>query len=51
MWFTPEQIWTKELSKIVNKNRDEIENELAAAILDIMEHVDIENFNFCIKDY
>lgn len=50
MWFTPEQIWTKELSKIVNKNRDEIENELAAAILDIMEHVDIENFNFCIKD-
>ncbi len=50
MWFTPEQIWTKALARIVNRNRDEIENELVTIIYDIMELAEIENFQFCLID-
>lgn len=50
MWFTPEQIWTKALARIVNRNRNEIENELVTIIYEIMELVGIEDFQFCLID-
>jgi Family of unknown function (DUF5906) len=50
MWFTPEQIWTKALARIVNRNRNEIENELVTIIYDIMEIAGIGKFEFCLID-
>jgi hypothetical protein len=50
MWFTPDQIWTKALARIVNRNRNEIENELVTLIYETMEIAGIEKFEFCLND-
>ena len=50
MWFTPEQIKTKALQKLVRYNSSKIENELANVLLNTMESLDIEILEFCFSD-
>ena len=50
MWFTPEQIKTKALQKLVRYNSSKIENELANVLLNTMESLDTELLEFCFSD-
>jgi hypothetical protein len=50
MWFTPEQIKTKALQRLVRYNSSKIENELANVLLNTMESLDIEILEFCFSD-
>lgn len=50
MWFTPKQIKTKALQKLVHHNSSKIENELANVLLNTMESLDIEILEFCFSD-
>lgn len=50
MWFTPEQIKTKALEKLVRYNSTKIENELANVLLNTMESLDTELLEFCFSD-
>jgi hypothetical protein len=50
MWFTPQQIKTKALQKLVRYNSSKIENELANVLLNTMESLDIETIEFCFSD-
>ncbi|MFH6956459.1 primase-helicase family protein [Flavobacterium aquidurense] len=50
MWFTPEQIKTKALLKLVRHNSNQIERELANVLLNTMESLDIENLDFSFSD-
>ena len=50
MWFTPEQIKTKALQKLVRYNSSKIENELANVLLNTMESLDVEILEFCFSD-
>lgn len=50
MWFTPEQIKTKALQKLVRYNSSKIETELANVLLNTMESLDIEILEFCFSD-
>ena len=50
MWFTPEQIKTRALQKLVRYNSSKIENELANVLLNTMESLDTELLEFCFSD-
>lgn len=50
MWFTPEQIKTKALQKLVRYHSSKIENELANVLLNTMESLDTELLEFCFSD-
>lgn len=50
MWFTPQQIYTKALGRLIKQNRPKVETEIATAIIGIMEKAEIEVYEFCIKD-
>ncbi|MFV5695436.1 primase-helicase family protein [Flavobacterium sp. LB3P122] len=50
MWFTPQQIKTKALQKLVRYNSSKIETELANVLLNTMESLDIEILEFCFSD-
>ena len=50
MWFTPEQIKTAALQKLVRYNSSKIENELANVLLNTMESLDTELLEFCFSD-
>lgn len=50
MWFTPEQIKTAALQKLVRYNSSKIENELANVLLNTMESLDSELLEFCFSD-
>jgi len=50
MWFTPEQIETPALRKLVQNNKNRIEKELANILLMIMENHDLEEIHFCPMD-
>ncbi|CAM3108961.1 primase-helicase family protein [Flavobacterium frigoris] len=50
MWFTPEQIKTNALLKLVRHNSNQIEREVANVILNTMESLDIETLDFCFSD-
>jgi hypothetical protein len=50
MWFTPDQIKTKALQKLVRYNSSKIENELANVLLNTMESLDTELLEFCFSD-
>ena len=50
MWFTPEQIRTNALLKLVRHNSNKIERELANALMNTMESLDIETLDFCFSD-
>lgn len=50
MWFTPEQIKTNALMRLVRHNSNQIEKEVANVILNTMESLDIETLDFCFSD-
>jgi hypothetical protein len=50
MWFTPQQIKTKALQKLVRYNSSKTEGELANILLNTMESLDIETLEFCFSD-
>ena len=50
MWFTPEQIKTAALQKLVRYNSSKIENELVNVLLNTMESLDTELLEFCFSD-
>ncbi len=50
MWFTPKQIYTPALAKLINSNRSKIEREIAHLLLSVMEKFDLEEINFSIMD-
>ncbi|SDF15622.1 hypothetical protein SAMN05421636_11415 [Pricia antarctica] len=50
MWFTPGQIRTAALIKLVCSNRNRTEKELATILLGGMEHFDIEKIHLCPWD-
>lgn len=50
MWFTPEQIKTNALLRLVRYNSNQIEKEIANVLLNSMESLDIETIDFCFSD-
>ena len=50
MWFTPAQIKTKALEKLVRYNSSKIENEIANILLNVMESIDTEILELCFSD-
>ena len=50
MWFTPHQIKTKALQKLVRFSTTKFENELANILLNTMESLDVEILEFCFSD-
>lgn len=50
MWFTPQQIHTSALNKLVNNNRNRVEKEIAHLLCSVMEKFDLEEINFSIMD-
>nr|WP_317129274.1 hypothetical protein [Algibacter onchidii] len=50
MWFTPKQIKTKALTKLVQNNRNRVEKELASILLDVIEKFDLEAVDLCPMD-
>lgn len=50
MWFTPQQIHTTALAKLVSNNRNRVEKEIAHLLISIMEKFDLEEINFSIMD-
>ncbi|OXA95749.1 hypothetical protein B0A75_18965 [Flavobacterium oncorhynchi] len=50
MWFTPKQIKTKALEKLVLHKSSKIEHEIASTLLNVMESIDIEILEFSISD-
>jgi len=50
MWFTPQQIKTKALVKLVQNNRNRVEKELASILLSVIEKFDLEEVDLCPMD-
>ncbi|MBO3097618.1 primase-helicase family protein [Gelidibacter pelagius] len=50
MWFTPEQIRTTALIKLVNNNRNRVQKEIAHLLFSVMEKFDLDEINFSIMD-
>lgn len=50
MWFTPEQIHTNALKKLVNNNRNRVEKEIAHLLFSVIEKFDLEEVHFSLLD-
>jgi hypothetical protein len=50
MWFTPQEIYTPALKKLVNNNRNRVEKELAHLLFNIMEKFDWDEVSFVSLD-
>jgi hypothetical protein len=50
MWFNPNDLKTEALSRVVRHSRDSLETELANIIYNIIEALDLVNFEFCPAD-
>ena len=50
MWFTPHQIKTPALARLVKNNRNRVEKELASILLGVFERYDLEEVDFCPLD-
>jgi len=50
MWFTPDQIKTPALIKLVQNNRNRVEKELASILLSAMEIFDLKEIDLCPLD-
>ncbi|MEN8126166.1 MAG: primase-helicase family protein [Bacteroidota bacterium] len=50
MWFTPQQIKTKALKRLVQNNRNRVEKELVSIIISVMEKFDLESVKLCPID-
>lgn len=50
MWFTPQEISTPALKKLVNNNRNRVEKELAEILISVIEKFEIESVEFTPLD-
>ena len=50
MWFTPEQIYTPALNRLVRHNRNRVEKELASILLSAMDKFELNSINLCPID-
>ena len=50
MWFTPKQIRTAALKRLVRNNRNRVEKELASILFSVMEKFELEEINLCPID-
>ncbi len=50
MWFSPMELRTEALNRVISHSRDGLEVELANLIFDIIESMDLNNFQFCPTD-
>ncbi|WP_117884800.1 primase-helicase family protein [Aureibaculum luteum] len=50
MWFSPEQIRTKALKKLVQNNRNRVEKELINIVISVMEKFDLDEIKLCPTD-
>ena len=50
MWFTPQQIKTKALEKLVKFNSCQFETQLAHTLLNVMETLDVDVLEFSLVD-
>ena len=50
MWFTPEQIYTPALNRLVRHNRNRVEKELASILLSAMDKFELKSINLCPID-
>lgn len=46
MWFTPKQIYTPALKKLVSNNRNRVEKEIAQILISVLEKFDLEKVDF-----
>lgn len=50
MWFTPKQIYTPALKKLVNNNRNRVEKEIAHLLFSVLEKFDLDEVYFSVMD-
>ncbi len=50
MWFTPKELYTPALKKLVNNNRNRVEKELASLLLSAMEKFEMDSVDLCPVD-
>ncbi|MDD7915473.1 primase-helicase family protein [Polaribacter ponticola] len=50
MWFTPQQIYTPALKKLIDNNRNHVEKEIAHLLYNIIEKFNLEEIHFSIMD-
>lgn len=50
MWFSPEELHTEALDRIIRSSRDRSETVLAEMLQDFMAMQDLERMSFCMKD-
>ncbi|WP_449435504.1 hypothetical protein [Pedobacter steynii] len=50
MWFSPNQISTPALKKVIRQNRIKLEVEIAGLLLSIADDKDIKEIRFCVGD-
>jgi hypothetical protein len=50
MWFTPQQITTPALKKVIRQNRNKLEVEIAGIMLAIIDDKDLPELKFCVGD-
>ncbi len=50
MWFTPQQIRTKALEKLIRYNSNKLEVELASILLNTMDNLNLEKVDFSFTD-
>lgn len=50
MWFSPQDIHTDALDKIIKNNRPQLEIEIAEVFLDIMDKMNVKEVDFCLND-
>ena len=50
MWFSPKDIHTEALDKIIQNNRPRLEVDMAEVILDIMDKMAVTSVQFCLED-
>ena len=50
MWFSPNQLFTPALKKLVNNNRNRVEKELASILLSAMDKFELSEIQLCPMD-
>ncbi len=50
MWFTPAQIATPALGRLLSQNRNRLEQEMAHLLLSIIDEKDLDEIRFCSGD-
>jgi uncharacterized protein DUF5906 len=50
MWFSPQQIATPALKKVIRQNRNRLEVEIAGLLLSIADEKELKEIKFCVGD-